>query len=49
MNLSQYHTLTGTVKFLEPSLYLRIDDTEIPIQDLCNLTGDMFKEMELPC
>ena len=27
--IGQYHTITGTVKFFDPSLYLRIDDTEI--------------------
>ena len=47
--IGQYHTITGNIEFFDPSSYLRIDDTEIPIQDLCDLTGDIFEEMELPC
>jgi len=47
--IGQYHTIMGTVKFFDSSSYLRIDDTEIPIQDLCDLTGDVFEEIELPC
>ena len=28
---------------------LRIDDTIILIPDLCELSGDIFEELELPC
>jgi len=31
--IGQYHTLSGTVEFFDPSVHLRIDDTEIQIQD----------------
>ncbi len=27
--IGQYHTLSGTVEFFDPSVHLRIDDTEI--------------------
>ena len=47
--MGQYHTVTGTVEFFDPAIYLRIDDTEIPIKDICNLSGDVFEELELPC
>ena len=42
----QYHTICGTVEFFDPSIHLRIDDT---IPDLCELSGDIFEELELPC
>ena len=32
--IGQYHTLSGTVEFFDPSVHLRIDDTEIQIQDI---------------
>ena len=31
--IGQYHTVTGSVEFFDPSIYLRVDDTEIQIQD----------------
>lgn len=45
----QYHTICGTVEFFDPSIHLRIDDTIILIPDLCELSGDIFEELELPC
>lgn len=47
--MGQYHTVTGKVEFFDPAIYLRIDDTAIPIKDICNLSGDVFEELELPC
>ena len=44
--IGQYHTIMGTVKFFDSSSYLRIDDTEIPIQDLCDLAGEEYEEIE---
>ena len=43
------HTLSGTVEFFDPSVHLRIDDTEIQIQDICDLTGDVFETIEISC
>ena len=31
----------------DPSVHLRIDDTEIQIQDICDLTGDVFETIEI--
>ena len=45
----QYHTVTGSVEFFDPSIYLRVDDTEIQIQDICDLSGEVFEALELPC
>ena len=45
--IGQYHTLSGTVEFFDPSVHLRIDDTEIQIQDICDLTGDVFETIEI--
>ena len=45
----QHHTICGTVEFFDPSIHLRIDDTIILIPDLCELSGDIFEELELPC
>lgn len=47
--IGQYHTITGKVEFFDPAVHLRIDDTEIPIKDICYLSGDVFEELELPC
>ena len=47
--LGQYHTGTGSVEFFDPSIYLRVDDTEIQIQDICDLSGEVFEALELPC
>ena len=47
--IGQYHTLSGTVEFFDPSVHLRIDDTEIQIQDICDLTGDVFETIEISC
>ena len=47
--IGQYHTLSGTVEFYDPSVHLRIDDTEIQIQDICDLTGDVFETIEISC
>lgn len=47
--IGQYHTITGKVEFFDPAVYLRIDDTEIPIKDICYLSGEVFEELELPC
>ena len=48
-SVGQYHTLSGTVEFFDPSVHLRIDDTEIQIQDICDLTGDVFETIEISC
>lgn len=48
-NLGQYRTLTGRIEFFDPKIYLRIDDTEIPISDICDLSGDVFEVLETPC
>ena len=39
----------STVEFFDPSIHLRIDDTEIQIQDICDLTGDVFETIEISC
>ena len=31
------------------SVHLRINDTEIQIQDICDLTGDVFETIEISC
>ena len=38
-----------TVEFFDPSVHLRIDNTEIQIQDICDLTGDVFETIEISC
>ena len=48
-SVGQYHTLSGTIEFFDPSVHLRIDDTEIQIQDICDLTGDVFETIEISC
>ena len=45
----QYHTISGTVEFFDPSIHLRIDDTIIQVVNLFNLSGDVFEVLELPC
>ena len=45
---SEEHSLS-TVEFFDPSVHLRIDDTEIQIQDICDLTGDVFETIEISC
>ena len=40
---------SATVEFFDPSVHLRIDDTEIQIQDICDLTGDVFETIEISC
>ena len=47
--IGQYHTVTGSAEFFDPSIYLRVDDTEIQIQDICDLSGEVFEALELPC
>lgn len=39
----------GMIEFFDPSIYLRVDDTEIQIQDICDLSGEVFEALELPC
>lgn len=36
-------------RIFDPSVHLRIDDTEIQIQDICDLTGDVFETIEISC
>lgn len=48
-SVGQYHTLSGTIEFFDPSVHLRIDDTEIQIQAICDLTGDVFETIEISC
>lgn len=47
--IGQYHTISGKVEFFDSSIYLRIDDTEIQINDICDLSGEIFEKLELPC
>lgn len=45
----RYHTICGTVEFFDPSVHLRIDDTVITLTNLCDLSGDVFEPLDLPC
>lgn len=45
----QYQTVKGKVKFFDASVHLRIDDTEIKVPDLFDVTGEIFERLETPC
>lgn len=45
----RYHTVKGDVAFFDPSVGLRIGDTEIEIRDICEMSGDVFEILEMPC
>lgn len=45
----RYHTVKGDVAFFDPAIGLRIGDTEIDIPDICELSGDVFNILEIPC
>ena len=41
--------MKGDVAFFDPSVGLRIGDTEIEIRDICEMSGDVFEVLEMPC
>lgn len=45
----QYHTLSGVVRFFNPSLYLRVEEEEVPISSISNLSGEVFADLDTPC
>lgn len=45
----RYHTVKGDVAFFDPSVGLRIGDTEIEISDICEISGEVFEVLEIPC
>ena len=45
----QYQTVEGNVDFFNPSVYLRIGDTEISIMDISDINGDIYQNLEEPC
>ena len=45
----RYHTAKGDVAFFDPSVGLRIGDTEIAIRDICEMSGEVFEVLEMPC
>ena len=44
----RYHTVKGDVAFFDPSVGLRIGDTEIEIRDICEMSGDVLKYWKCP-
>lgn len=42
-------TIEGAVEFFDPQIYLRIGDTEIPVLDITDLSGNVFEMFEEPC
>ena len=42
-------TIEGTVEFFDLQIHLRIGDTEIPISDITDLSGNVFEILEEPC
>lgn len=44
-----YCTIEGAVEFFDPQIYLRIGDTEIPVLDITDLSGNVFEMFEEPC
>ena len=48
-NVGQYRTLSGRIEFFDPKVYLRINETQIPVPDICDLSGDVFEVLETPC
>lgn len=45
----QYQTINGMVDFFDPSVYLRIGNTEIRIMDISDIRGDIYDNLEQPC
>ncbi|MGN0336817.1 MAG: hypothetical protein ACI4EE_04920, partial [Lachnospiraceae bacterium] len=43
-----HHTIEGKVDFFDPQIYLRIGDTEIPVSDITDLSGNVFEILEEP-
>ena len=41
--------IEGTVEFFDLQIHLRIGDTEIPISDITDLSGNVFEILEEPC
>lgn len=41
-------TVSGTVEFFDPSVHLRIGDTEIYVADIVELSGEAFTFLEEP-
>ena len=45
----QYHTIDGLVDFFNPSIYLRIGNTEINIMDIIDINVDIYENLEQTC
>lgn len=45
----KHYTIEGTVEFFDLQIHLRIGDTEIPISDITDLSGNVFEILEEPC
>ena len=48
-NIGQYRTLLGKIGFFDPKVYLRINETQISVSDIFDLSGDVFEVLETPC
>lgn len=48
-NMGEYLWTEGKVEFIDPSGFLFIGDTAIRIRDICEIYGEIFQELELPC
>ena len=44
-----HYTIEGKVDYFDPQIYLRIEDTEIPVSDITDLSGNVFEILEEPC
>lgn len=42
-------SMEGVIEFFDPSIYLRIGDTEIPVSEITDLSGRIFDDLEQPC
>ena len=42
-------SIEGMVEFFDPQIYLRIGDTEIPVSEITELSGNVFEALEQPC
>lgn len=42
-------SIEGMVEFFDPKIYLRIGDTEIPVSEITELSGNVFEALEQPC
>ena len=45
----KHRIIEGKVDFFDPQIYLRIEDTEIPVSDITDLSGNVFEILEEPC